>query len=62
MAVEGFRNVPIVDDDGNPLGVLTVFDVMRVLTAILDEIAETPPENLRDASSISNIFDIGGGS
>jgi CBS domain-containing protein len=62
MAVEGFRNVPIVDDEGNPQGVLTVFDVMRALSAILDEIAETPPENLRDVSSISSVFDIGGGS
>jgi hypothetical protein len=35
---------------------------MRALSAILDEIAETPPENLRDVSSISSVFDIGGGS
>jgi len=60
MALEGFRNVPIVDDDGNPLGVLTVFDVMRALSAILDEIEQTPPE-LGEFSSISKVFDIGGG-
>ncbi|HUS33594.1 MAG TPA: CBS domain-containing protein, partial [Kofleriaceae bacterium] len=29
MAVEGFRNVPIVDDAGVLQGVLTVWDVMR---------------------------------
>src|SRR5690242_5653349 len=31
MAIEGFRNVPIVDDDGSVLGVLTIWDVMRHL-------------------------------
>ena len=37
MAVEGFRNVPIVDDLGTTLGVLTVWDVMRHLGDIFDE-------------------------
>jgi CBS domain-containing protein len=62
MAIEGFRNVPIVDDDGSPLGVLTVFDLMRALSAILDNIEETPRENLQAVSSISKVFDVGGGS
>jgi len=31
MAIEGFRNVPIVDDAGAIRGVLTVWDVMRVM-------------------------------
>jgi CBS domain-containing protein len=62
MAMEGFRNVPIVDDDGNSLGVLTVFDVMRALAGILDSITETPRENLQAVSSISKVFDVGGGS
>jgi len=61
MAVEGFRNVPIVDDAGYPLGVLTVFDVMGALSAMLDEIAETPSEARGEFSSISKVFDIGGG-
>src|SRR5262249_46823067 len=42
MAVEGFRNVPIVDDTGEVKGVLTVWDVMRHLEAIFDEIDATP--------------------
>ena len=62
MAVEGFRNVPIVDSLGYPVGVLTVFDVMNALSALLDSLKENPPENLRDHSSISKVFDIGGGS
>jgi CBS domain-containing protein len=62
MSIEGFRNVPIVDDDGYPLGVLTVFDLMRALSAIFDNIDETPRENLQTVSSISKVFDIGGDS
>ena len=42
MAVEGFRNVPIVDESGEVLGVLTVWDVMRHLEEIFDEIDATP--------------------
>src|SRR5687767_4048899 len=34
MAIEGFRNVPIVDDAGTVLGVLTVWDVMRHLNDV----------------------------
>ncbi len=62
MAIEGFRNVPIVDDDGSVLGVLTVWDVMRHLESIFDEIDATPrtapPEG--DISGVVS-FDIGGG-
>ncbi len=62
MAIEGFRNVPIVDDDGSVLGVLTVWDVMRHLESIFDEIdatpRTTPPES--DISGVVS-FDIGGG-
>jgi CBS domain-containing protein len=42
MAIEGFRNVPIVDDHGRLLGVLTVWDVMRHLGDFFDEIDATP--------------------
>ena len=64
MAVEGFRNVPIVDDDGRVLGVLTVWDVMRVLGTLFDEIDATPrttslPE---EDSGVISMVDIGGGS
>ena len=64
MAVEGFRNVPILDDDGAVLGVLTVWDVMRHLEAIFDEIDATPrpvPPG-GDTSSVIAMVDLGGGS
>jgi CBS domain-containing protein len=64
MAVEGFRNVPIVDDAGAVLGVLTVWDVMRHLEAIFDDIDATPravsPGG--DTSSVIAMVDLGGGS
>jgi CBS domain-containing protein len=64
MAVEGFRNVPIVDDDGVVMGVLTVWDVMRHLEAIFDDIdatpRPTPPSG--DTSSVIELYDLGGGS
>lgn len=63
MAVEGFRNVPIVDDDGRAMGVLTVWDVMRHLGHIFDEIDATPrPVRLQDEiSAVVNLTDLGGG-
>ena len=42
MALEGFRNVPIIDDQRRPLGVLTVWDMMRHLSDFFDEIDATP--------------------
>jgi CBS domain-containing protein len=63
MAIEGFRNVPIVDDDGVVLGVLTVWDVMRHLDEVFDEIEATPrptPPN-SDISEVINMVDLGGG-
>jgi hypothetical protein len=63
MAVEGFRNVPIVDDDGAVLGVLTVWDVMRHLGVMFDEIDATPrptsPSD--DTSAVISMIDLGGG-
>ena len=63
MAIEGFRNVPIVDDEGAILGVLTVWDVMRHLDAVFDEIEATPrptpPQS--DISEVINMVDLGGG-
>lgn len=61
MAVEGFRNVPIVDDTG-VLGVLTVWDVMRHLGEIFDEIDATP-RAVKPQSDISDVVsvEIGGG-
>jgi CBS domain-containing protein len=63
MAVEGFRNVPIVDDAGAILGVLTVWDVMRHLGDVFDEIEATPkpvpPQS--DISEVIAMVDLGGG-
>jgi len=63
MAVEGFRNVPIVDDEGVLLGVLTVWDVMRHLEDIFDEIDATPRATPPggDTSSVIAMIDFGGG-
>jgi CBS domain-containing protein len=62
MAVEGFRNVPIIDDLGTVLGVLTVWDVMRHLGDIFDEIDATPRETPPggDTSGVIAMIDIGG--
>jgi CBS domain-containing protein len=64
MAVEGFRNVPILDDAGAVLGVLTVWDVMRHLEAIFDEIDATPRTvaPAGDTSAVISMVDLGGGS
>lgn len=62
MAVEGFRNVPIVDDEGVALGVLTVWDVMRHLGDVFEEI-EATPRTVPAKSDISDVImvDLGGG-
>ena len=62
MAVEGFRNVPIVADDGAPLGVLTIWDVMRHLDEMFVEIDATPRMRLpqSDTSGVISMIDIGG--
>jgi CBS domain-containing protein len=64
MAVEGFRNVPIIDDGGEVLGVLTVWDVMRHLEAIFDDIDATPrpTQPVDDTSAVMSMIDLGGGS
>ena len=63
MAVEGFRNVPIVDDLGEVLGVLTVWDVMRHLETIFDDIDAAPRAAMAsDGSSPIEAYDLGGGS
>jgi signal-transduction protein with cAMP-binding, CBS, and nucleotidyltransferase domain len=64
MGVEGFRNVPIVEDSGEVKGVLTVWDVMRHLEDIFDEIDATPRpvSAIGDTSSVIAMVDLGGGS
>jgi CBS domain-containing protein len=62
MAIEGFRNVPIVDDDGATLGVLTIWDVMRHLDDMFAEIDATPRARLprSDTSGVISMIDLGG--
>jgi CBS domain-containing protein len=64
MAIEGFRNVPIVDDQGHVLGVLTVWDVMRHLDSVFLELEATPrPVRVQDEiSGVIAMTDYGGGS
>lgn len=61
MAVEGFRNVPIVDDGGTVLGVLTVWDVMRHLDDMFAEIDATPRPTSRRDEIADLTEDLGGG-
>lgn len=63
MSIEGYRNVPIVDDAGGVLGVLTIWDVMRHLGEIFLEIDATPRDRMphSDTSSVVSMIDIGGG-
>jgi len=63
MAIEGFRNVPIVDDDGSVLGVLTIWDVMRHLDEVFAEIEATPHAvRMQDEiSAVIALTDFGGG-
>jgi CBS domain-containing protein len=63
MAIEGFRNVPIVDDDGRIQGVLTVWDVMRHLGDVFAELDATPRAvRMQDEiSAVVALTDIGGG-
>jgi CBS domain-containing protein len=63
MAIEGFRNVPIIDDDGNVLGVLTVWDVMHALEDVFLEIDATPrpAQPTSDISEVISMVDLGGG-
>jgi CBS domain-containing protein len=62
MAIEGFRNVPIVDDDGATLGVLTIWDVMRHLDDMFAEIDATPRTRIprSDTSGVISMIDLGG--
>ena len=61
MAIEGFRNVPIVDDDDRVLGVLTIWDVMRHLEEMFQEIDATP--RMVPGNEISGVVEVelGGG-
>jgi CBS domain-containing protein len=55
MAVRGFRNIPIVDDDGTVLAVLSVRDVVRHLSMLFSELSSVDVEGWDEWN------DIGGG-
>lgn len=57
MAVRGFRNLPIVDDDGKLTGLLTVRDVLAHVNDVFDEVAD----DAGDEKAMSEWIDIGGG-
>lgn len=45
MVLEGFRHIPIVDDDGNPTGVVSMRNVIEYLGEIYSrEILNIPPD------------------
>jgi signal-transduction protein with cAMP-binding, CBS, and nucleotidyltransferase domain len=57
MATRNIRNLPVVDDDGHPVGLLRVWDVIGHLAEVLEEVAQAPAE--RDSDDMW--LDIGGG-
>lgn len=57
MAVRGIRNLPVIDDDGRPVGLLRVWDVIEHLADLFEELAGTPPERPNDDLWL----DLGGG-
>jgi CBS domain-containing protein len=57
MATRNIRNIPIVDDEGHPVGVLRVWDVIAHLSDVFEEIAQLPPESATEDMWL----DLGGG-
>ena len=49
MSVGGFRHVPLVDDEGRPLGVVSVKDVVNFLAEVFSQEVLTIPPNPRQA-------------
>jgi CBS domain-containing protein len=57
MAVRGFRNLPIVDEDNRPVGLLRVWDVIEHLADVFEDLRSVPPEIPNDDVWV----DLGGG-
>ncbi|MEC9379397.1 MAG: CBS domain-containing protein [Candidatus Latescibacterota bacterium] len=36
MAVHGFRHIPLIDDDGRPVGVVSLRDIIRFMSQGVD--------------------------
>ena len=61
MTTGGFRNVPIVDDQRNVVGVVAIWDVIRHLDDIFDDLkSPLPSVSDPDLSGVTWI-DVGGG-
>jgi CBS domain-containing protein len=57
MATRNIRNVPVVDDEGKPVGLLRVWDVIAHLADVFEEMGQLPP-----GSPTSDMWlDLGGG-
>jgi CBS domain-containing protein len=61
MTAGGFRNVPIVDDDRTVIGVVAIWDVIRHLDDIFDDLRI--PQTGRPEDDLSGVtwIDTGGG-
>ena len=57
MGVRGYRNLPIVDDGGRPIALMSAHDVIEHLTDVLAELVVAPDEN----GPAAKWLDIGGG-
>ena len=51
MSVGGFRHVPLVDDHGRPVGVVSVKDVVNYLADVFSQNVFTVPPNPRQAAN-----------
>ncbi|HWM86863.1 MAG TPA: CBS domain-containing protein [Kofleriaceae bacterium] len=56
MATRNIRNVPVVDDDGRPIGLLRVWDVIAHLSELFEEMGHSP-----DSATEDMWLDLGGG-
>jgi len=57
MATRNIRNVPVVDDEGRPVGLLRIWDVIAHLSEVFEEIAQLPQKGPADDMWL----DLGGG-
>jgi CBS-domain-containing membrane protein len=48
MSVGGYRHVPLVDDEGRPVGILSVKDIVHYIVALFpNEVLTLPPDPAR---------------
>lgn len=56
MVTRGFRNIPVVDDQGQAIAILDVRDIIQHITEVFDEL-----EDIRATVEVDEWTDIGGG-